>query len=130
MSRICPEHCDLSPLSESDPRKRATKVLVNADKMGCRKFVTPDHIVNGNSQLNLAFTALLFNSFPCLEMPVQAEVTIFPTVIRISEGVANSLPLKFAALQHHLLALLRRGALSLSYVGRIAEGCLVFGGVI
>jgi plastin-1 len=74
MASICPEHCDKSPLSEADLKKRASKILNNADKMGCRKFVTPEHIVNGNSQLNMAFTALLFNNYPCLEMPVQAQV--------------------------------------------------------
>jgi len=74
MSSICPEHCDTSPLSEADPRKRALRVISNAGKMGCKHFVTADHIVNGNAQLNLAFTALLFNEYPALELPVESEV--------------------------------------------------------
>jgi hypothetical protein len=74
MASICPEHCDRSPLSEPDDRKRAARVIANAGKMGCKHFVTPDHIVNGNAQLNLAFTALLFNAYPALELPVESEV--------------------------------------------------------
>jgi len=69
MAQICPDHCTLAPLKETDPKKRAALVLQNADKIGCRKFVTADNIVAGSSQLNLAYTALLFNTYPALELP-------------------------------------------------------------
>eukprot|EP00960_Hanusia_phi_P042822 755726-Hanusia_phi.AAC.1 len=67
MSRICPEHCDLSPLQEKDERKRAQKVLDNAAKIGCKTtFVKANDIIAGNKDLNFAFTALLFNEHPAL----------------------------------------------------------------
>jgi len=44
--------------------------LANADKLGCKKFVKPRDIVNGNAKLNLAFVANLFNTCPGLE-PVE-----------------------------------------------------------
>mmetsp|Transcript_553 Transcript_553/g.1367 ORF Transcript_553/g.1367 Transcript_553/m.1367 type:complete len:737 (-) Transcript_553:90-2300(-) len=67
MSRICPEHCDLSPLQEKDERRRAQKVLDNAAKIGCKTtFVKANDIVAGNKDLNFAFTALLFNEHPAL----------------------------------------------------------------
>lgn len=45
-------------------------VLQNADKLGCRKFVTAKDICKGNAKLNLAFVANLFNTWPALE-PVE-----------------------------------------------------------
>lgn len=42
-------------------------MLQNADRIGCRKFVTPGSIVAGNPKLNLAFVAHLFNTHPGLE---------------------------------------------------------------
>ncbi|XP_066925792.1 plastin-3-like isoform X2 [Clytia hemisphaerica] len=50
-----------------DSTKRADLILKNADKIGCRKFVTAKDIVGGNSKLNLAFVANLFNHFPTLD---------------------------------------------------------------
>ncbi|KAL0476671.1 hypothetical protein AKO1_006137 [Acrasis kona] len=68
LKQICPNgECDLTPLNEQDPLKRATKVLQGADKIGCRKFVAPGDIVSGHNNLNMAFVANLFNNFPHLE---------------------------------------------------------------
>lgn len=44
-----------------------SKVLQNADKIKCRKFLTPSSLVSGNPRLNLAFVANLFNTHPGLE---------------------------------------------------------------
>jgi hypothetical protein len=72
LKQIAPKNLgvDTTALSESDPTKRADKMLGNADKMGCRKFVRPTDVVAGNPKLNLAFVANLFNHFPALE-PVE-----------------------------------------------------------
>ena len=68
LKQICPNNeCDMTPLSESDLEKRADKMLNGADRLGCRKFVTPKDVTKGNSKLNLAFVANLFNNFPALE---------------------------------------------------------------
>ena len=42
-------------------------MLQEADKMGCRVFVSPDDVVSGNPKLNIAFVANLFNMYPALE---------------------------------------------------------------
>ena len=42
-------------------------MLQNADKIGCRKYLTPASLVSGNPRLNLAFVANLFNNYPGLE---------------------------------------------------------------
>lgn len=61
-----------APLQTTDLLQRAEEVLVNADNMGCRKFLTPKSLVSGNPKLNLAFVANLFNNHPCLE-PITEE---------------------------------------------------------
>ena len=61
-------------LTESDLTKRAEKTLEQADKIGCREFVTARDVVNGQEKLNLAFVANLFNNYPALEEPEEPEV--------------------------------------------------------
>jgi len=41
-------------------------VLQNAEKINCRKYLTPKALVAGNPKLNLAFVAHLFNTYPGL----------------------------------------------------------------
>jgi hypothetical protein len=72
LSAIAPHLCDRAPLSIADVTERAEAVLVNADKLNCRKFVTAKDVVSGNAKLNLAFVANLFNTHPALE-PITAE---------------------------------------------------------
>ncbi|KAL5604288.1 hypothetical protein BROUX41_002261 [Berkeleyomyces rouxiae] len=64
--------CDRSPLQTRDTLQRAEQVLQNADRLGCRKFLTPKSLVAGNPKLNLAFVANLFNTHPCLD-PITEE---------------------------------------------------------
>jgi plastin-1 len=72
LNQLQPEHCDLSPLNTQDLLTRAEQVLVNADKIGCRKYLTPKSLVAGNPKLNLAFVAHLFNTHPGLA-PIEEE---------------------------------------------------------
>jgi len=46
---------------------RAELMLREADKLGCRCFVSSADVVSGNDKLNLAFVANLFNHYPGLE---------------------------------------------------------------
>jgi hypothetical protein len=75
LAQIAPKHCNREPLSEGDTTKRAELMLQNADKLGCRKFVSPRDVVRGNQKLNLAFVANLFNTWPALE-PLEEEIVI------------------------------------------------------
>uniref|UniRef100_A0A4W6FYR6 Plastin-3 n=1 Tax=Lates calcarifer TaxID=8187 RepID=A0A4W6FYR6_LATCA len=54
---------------EKDPKKRAEAMLVQADRLGCRQFVTAFDVVSGNAKLNMAFVATLFNKHPALTKP-------------------------------------------------------------
>jgi plastin-1 len=73
LKQIAPnKECDLSPLEEQDKHKRAEKMLEQAAKIGCRKFVKPRDVVKGNPKLNLAFVANMFNTHPALK-PVEGD---------------------------------------------------------
>ena len=58
---------DCSSSQEHDLEKRAHRMLDQAAKIGCRKFVRPKDVVKGNARLNLAFVANLFNTHPALK---------------------------------------------------------------
>lgn len=59
---------------EKNDLKRAGLMLQEADKLGCRQFVTPADVVSGNPKLNLAFVANLFNTYPCLYKPDNNDI--------------------------------------------------------
>lgn len=54
--------------------ERAEKILKQADRLGCREFVTPHDIVKGNAKLNMAFVANLFNTHPALSYDLDQEI--------------------------------------------------------
>lgn len=75
LNQLQPEFCDLAPLKTSNVTQRAEQVLTNADKIGCRKYLTPSSLVSGNPRLNLAFVANLFNTHPGLD-PIEEHEQI------------------------------------------------------
>ena len=72
LNQLSPENCSRDPLRTQDLHQRAEQVLQNADKLECRKFLTPSSLVAGNPKLNLAFVAHLFNTHPGLD-PITEE---------------------------------------------------------
>uniref|UniRef100_A0A665TH30 Plastin-3 n=1 Tax=Echeneis naucrates TaxID=173247 RepID=A0A665TH30_ECHNA len=60
---------DMSGVYEKDLMKRAECMLKQADRLGCRQFVTATDVVSGNAKLNMAFVATLFNKHPALTKP-------------------------------------------------------------
>ncbi|KAM3834427.1 plastin-1 isoform 1-T2 [Vipera latastei] len=60
---------DLSGFNEPNDLRRAEYMLQQADKLGCKQFVTPTDVVAGNPKLNIAFVANLFNTYPALKKP-------------------------------------------------------------
>ncbi|XP_061658931.1 plastin-3 isoform X2 [Syngnathoides biaculeatus] len=64
----------MSGFSERDDVKRAEAMLQQADRLGCRQFVTPADVVSGNPKLNLAFVANLFNKYPALTKPENQDI--------------------------------------------------------
>uniref|UniRef100_A0A8C3DN76 Plastin 1 n=1 Tax=Corvus moneduloides TaxID=1196302 RepID=A0A8C3DN76_CORMO len=64
-----PIKIDFTGFHDKNDLRRAEYMLQQADKLGCRQFVTPADVVAGNPKLNLAFVANLFNSYPALHKP-------------------------------------------------------------
>lgn len=54
-------------VKEWDLEKRAELMLQQAARLECRQFVTPHDVTSGNSKLNMAFVANLFNMHPGLQ---------------------------------------------------------------
>ncbi|XP_026227406.1 plastin-3 [Anabas testudineus] len=65
---------NMAGFSEKDDLKRAEAMLQQADRLGCRQFVTPADVVSGNPKLNLAFVANLFNKYPALTKPESEDI--------------------------------------------------------
>ncbi|PKA54859.1 Fimbrin-like protein 2 [Apostasia shenzhenica] len=58
---LAPEHSiKSSGKTVKDPLERAKLVLEHADRMGCKRYLTPKDIVDGLPNLNLAFVAHIF----------------------------------------------------------------------
>ena len=55
-------------------------ILQNAEKIGCHKYLTPSALVTGNTCLNLAFVANLFNTHPGLELLDEQEAKDYGVV--------------------------------------------------
>lgn len=58
---LAPEH-SRKPYASTvkDLNERAKLVLEHADRMGCKRYLTPKDIVEGSANLNLAFVAHIF----------------------------------------------------------------------
>ncbi|XP_068185074.1 plastin-2 [Antennarius striatus] len=65
---------DKTGIREVDDKKRAESMLEQADRLGCRQFVTATDVVRGNPKLNLAFVANLFNKYPALKKPENQDI--------------------------------------------------------
>ncbi|XP_071935307.1 fimbrin-3-like [Coffea arabica] len=58
---LAPEHCSPATLDAKDPVQRANLVLDLAELMDCKRYLTPKDIVEGSTNLNLAFVAQIFH---------------------------------------------------------------------
>ena len=63
MKDVAPKVCDDSPLKESDPTKRAEKILDNAKKLGSDTGITPEQLTSGNPELGKLFLGELYNVY-------------------------------------------------------------------
>ncbi|KAJ3058851.1 hypothetical protein HDU98_005105, partial [Podochytrium sp. JEL0797] len=90
LNQLAPHLCDRAPLQTRDLHQRAEQVLSNADRMGCRKYISAKTLVEGNAKLNFAFVANLFNNWPGLEKLSEAEKAQVDTSLFNSEGTREA----------------------------------------
>ncbi|XP_022952555.1 fimbrin-5-like [Cucurbita moschata] len=60
LNALAPEFSGPSTLNVKDPTERANMVLEVAEKLECKRYLTPKDIVEGSPNLNLAFVAQIF----------------------------------------------------------------------
>lgn len=60
LNALAPEHCSTATLETKDPNARAKMVLDQAEKLDCKRYLSPKDIVEGSPNLNLAFVAQIF----------------------------------------------------------------------
>ncbi|XVF31848.1 hypothetical protein REPUB_Repub17cG0029300 [Reevesia pubescens] len=60
LNALAPELSTPSTLDIKDPTERANMVLQQAEKLDCKRYLTPKDIVEGSPNLNLAFVAQIF----------------------------------------------------------------------
>ncbi|KAE8075580.1 hypothetical protein FH972_014279 [Carpinus fangiana] len=60
LTALAPEHSGPGELETKDPTERANMVLAHAEKLDCKRYLTPKDIVEGSPNLNLAFVAQIF----------------------------------------------------------------------
>lgn len=60
LNALAPEHGTTSTLDTKDPNERANLIIKQAEKLDCKRYVTPKDIVEGSPNLNLAFVAQIF----------------------------------------------------------------------
>eukprot|EP00268_Persea_americana_P054104 TRINITY_DN616_c2_g1_i3.p1 TRINITY_DN616_c2_g1~~TRINITY_DN616_c2_g1_i3.p1 ORF type:complete len:428 (-),score=89.76 TRINITY_DN616_c2_g1_i3:1848-3131(-) len=58
---LAPEHCRPTTLDTKDPVERANLILEHAERMDCKRYLSPKDIVEGSPNLNLAFVAQVFH---------------------------------------------------------------------
>ncbi|CAG0882715.1 unnamed protein product [Cyprideis torosa] len=77
LSQIAPKDAGVTTeaLYETDLLKRAEIMLAQAQKLGCRAFVSPQDVIDGIYKLNLAFVANLFNNHPGLDKPTDVDAS-------------------------------------------------------
>ncbi|GFP84867.1 fimbrin-5 [Phtheirospermum japonicum] len=60
LNALAPEHGTTMTLDAKDPTERAKLIIEQAEKLDCKRYVTPTDIVEGSPNLNLAFVAQIF----------------------------------------------------------------------
>ena len=83
MNVLCPSECNLEILSIENLNERAARIVINAEKIRCKEYISEKAIMDGNPRLNLAFVATLFNKYPNLKELSENEK------YQIDEGLFN-----------------------------------------
>lgn len=80
---LAPEHCNPATLDMKDPTERAKLVLDHAERMDCKRYLSPKDIVEGSANLNLAFVAQVFHQ------RLDWKTLIFPIKLSYSVIICN-----------------------------------------
>lgn len=87
---LAPEHCNPSTLDTKDPQERAKLILDHAERMECKRYLSPNDIVEGSPNLNLAFVAQIFHQRWEEKFTISYYIEVFRTCV----GFLNLLSFK------------------------------------
>lgn len=62
LTALAPEHSTTSLLDIKEPTERAKKILEQAERIDCKRYLSPKDIVEGSTNLNLGFVAQIFQN--------------------------------------------------------------------
>jgi len=82
------------PLKVKDLTERADAMLDEADKIGCREFISAKDVVRGKEKLCIAFTANLLNNYPNMDVEEEEEVIVETRYEKTYRNWMNSLGVK------------------------------------
>lgn len=60
LNALAPEFGRAATLETKDPTQRANLILEHVERMECKSYISPNDIVEGSQNLNLAFVAHIF----------------------------------------------------------------------
>ncbi|KNE96511.1 fimbrin [Puccinia striiformis f. sp. tritici PST-78] len=131
LNQLMPDHCSRGPLQQTNIEQRAEEVLQNAEKIGCRKFLTSKSILAGNPKLNLAFVANLFNTYPGLEALEESERPVIEDFDVEGEREARVFTLWLNSLNvdpgvYNLFEDLKDGTVILQAFDKVIPGCVTW----
>jgi len=81
LKALAPEHSPETTLDTKDPDERAKLILEQAEKLDCKRYLTPKDITEGSANLNLAFVAQIFQHRNGLTSDTK-QVTLTQTATR------------------------------------------------
>ncbi|KAL8144744.1 fimbrin-5-like [Apium graveolens] len=79
LNALAPELENNTALETEDPTERANLILQQAEKMDCKRYVTPKDIVEGSTNLNIAFVAEIFQHRNGLRAPPEETQQTYDT---------------------------------------------------
>ncbi|KMZ67493.1 putative Fimbrin [Zostera marina] len=71
LTALAPEHSTTSLLDIKEPTERAKKILEQAERIDCKRYLSPKDIVEGSTNLNLGFVAQIFQNRNGLSAPTE-----------------------------------------------------------
>ncbi|XP_078165809.1 fimbrin-4-like [Carex rostrata] len=131
LKALAPEVSSETTTDVKDPNERAKMVIEQAEKLDCKRYLTPKDIVEGSPNLNLAFVAQIFqhrNGFTTDNKKIKITQATTPEDVIISREERsfrmwiNSLGI--ATYVNNLFEDVKNGWVLLEVLDKVSPGCV------
>ncbi|KAK6919258.1 Calponin homology domain [Dillenia turbinata] len=89
LNALAPEYGTPNTLEVKDPGERAKMILEHAEKLDCKRYLTPKDIVEGSPNLNLAFVAQIFQHRNGLSVSADSQKMSFAEMMTDDEKTSR-----------------------------------------